>query len=95
MLEVLKCEKSLKCFTTNNLYNINKQSLQKLQETEEPFSRGAELLQLGDYANALQCCSQTLGKLDEILCPPYRDYILCQENARRCMLAMGNLNVTG
>lgn len=32
-----------------------------------------------------------MAKLDDILCAPYRDYIQCQEKARRCMLALGNI----
>ena len=68
------------------------QSLQSLQETEESFKRGAELMAEGQFDRALVECMETLNKLDAILCPPYRDYIQCQEGARRCMLTMGNKN---
>ena len=45
----------------------------------------------GKFDEALQCCIETLTKLDEILCPPYRDYVQCQEGARRCFLTQGNV----
>ena len=68
------------------------QSLQNLQETEESFKKGAKMMGEGHFDQALSECTRTLNKLDEILCPPYRDYIQCQEGTRRCMLTMGNRN---
>ena len=67
------------------------QSLQALQDTEASFSRGNELIDQGNFAGALECCLQTMWKLDDILCAPYRDYIQCQERARRCILTLGNV----
>lgn len=67
------------------------QSLQALQDTEASFNRGNELIDQGNFAGALECCLQTMWKLDDILCAPYRDYIQCQERARRCILTLGNV----
>ncbi|XP_057377156.1 SET and MYND domain-containing protein 4-like [Daphnia carinata] len=75
------------CKKSNNILK----SLQNLQDTEGSFVRGSELLEQGNFAGALECCLQTMAKLDDILCAPYRDYIQCQEKARRCMLAQGNI----
>jgi hypothetical protein len=76
----------------NCIFILFSQGLQSLQETEESFKRGAELMAEGQFDRALNECMETLNKLDAILCPPYRDYIQCQEGARRCMLTMGNTN---
>ena len=67
------------------------QSLQALQDTEESFNRSNELLKSGDFKGALASCIKTLTKLDEILYPPYRDFIQCQEIARKCILTQGNV----
>ncbi|XP_046441017.1 SET and MYND domain-containing protein 4-like isoform X1 [Daphnia pulex] len=75
------------CKKSNNILK----SLQALQDTEESFNRGNELIDQGNFAGALECCLQTMSKLDDILCPPYRDYIQCQERARRCILTLGNV----
>lgn len=48
----------------------------------------------GEFVAALERCVETLSKLDEVLCPPYRDYVQCQEGARRCILTMGNVIYT-
>ncbi|XP_032793835.2 SET and MYND domain-containing protein 4 [Daphnia magna] len=75
------------CKKSNNILK----SLQNLQDTEGSFVRGSELMDQGNFTGALKCCLETMAKLDDILCAPYRDYIQCQEKARRCMLALGNI----
>lgn len=70
------------------------QSLTHLQETEDSINRGKMLLDQGQFSAALDVYAKTLSKFDSILCPPYRDYIMCQESARKCMLTMGNVQIT-
>ena len=69
------------------------QSLKALQDTEESFTRGRDLISRGEFESALKSCIDTLSQLDKILCPPYRDYIQCQEGARRCLLTFGNTQI--
>lgn len=79
------------CKKNNNILK----SLTYLQETEDSVNRGRMLLDQGQFSAALGVYAKTLSKLDSILCPPYSDYIMCQESARKCMLTMGNVQITG
>jgi len=78
------------CKKTNNILK----SLSCLQETEDSVNRGKKLLDQGRFSTALDVYAGTMSKLDDILCPPYRDYIVCQESVRKCMLTMGNVQIT-
>lgn len=82
------------CQSCKKSSNILK-SLTYLQETEDSVNRGRMLLDQGQFSTALGVYAESLSKLDTILCPPYRDYIMCQESARKCMLTMGNVQITG
>ena len=66
-----------------------------MQLTEQTFNRARELIESGQFPSALNYFIQTLSKLDDVLCPPYQDYLLCQEGARKCMLTMGNIRFIG
>ena len=81
------------CFQLINTF-IFLQSLSCLQETEDSVNRGKKLLDQGRFSTALDVYAGTMSKLDDILCPPYRDYIVCQESVRKCMLTMGNVQIT-
>jgi hypothetical protein len=46
----------------------------------------------GEIADALETYLDILKTLEKFLgFPPIKDYVLCQQSARRCMLSLGNI----
>ena len=64
-----------------------------MAETEIPFTNAITVMGQGKFSAALAAFTLILRKLDDVLCPPFHDYHMCQEAARKCMLALGNTNV--
>ncbi|GLG99499.1 SET and MYND domain-containing protein 4 [Gryllus bimaculatus] len=64
--------------------------LKALQDTDSLFKTAKNLLAKKDVLNALKTFCDLLTRLDETLAPPFRDYHLCQQGIRRCMLYLGN-----
>lgn len=44
----------------------------------------------GKVRQALDKYTEILGLLDSILAPPFKDFHLCQQAIRHCMLSFGN-----
>lgn len=58
------------------------------------FRVGNSLLESGDYSKALSKFLKILSLLDETLVPPFRDYHLCQQAIRSCLIRLGNMYST-
>ena len=69
--------------------------LQVLQGTEKSFNAAVALMAEGKAKLALESFFELITTLDTYLAPPYRDYHLCQEYVRRCMLSLGSVHVSG
>ncbi|XP_055544486.1 SET and MYND domain-containing protein 4 [Wyeomyia smithii] len=69
--------------------NIMK-GLKSLQDTDMLFKSATKLHDAGQYELALLKYVEMLNILDEVLVPPYRDFHLCQQGLRACMLEFGN-----
>lgn len=54
------------------------------------FKSATKLHDVGQYELALSKYAEMMNTLDEVLVPPYRDYHLCQQGLRACMLEFGN-----
>ncbi|KAG7209348.1 hypothetical protein KM043_015449 [Ampulex compressa] len=80
MIRCPKCGKS-----TNIL-----KGLKALQDTDALFKVATQNLQEGQHENALKSYLEILKLLDETLALPIRDYHLCQQGVRLCMLTLGN-----
>ncbi|XP_071450764.1 SET and MYND domain-containing protein 4-like [Hetaerina americana] len=102
MAPVMNC---MECGTTINVIK----GLKTLSETDETFSRAEERLKAlmnaerpsgvgkkqwrSQVNGALADFLSVLHSLEEVLSPPLRDIALCQQSARRCMLALGNVRL--
>ncbi|XP_063244730.1 SET and MYND domain-containing protein 4 isoform X5 [Bacillus rossius redtenbacheri] len=80
----------VRCPSCGGHTNIMK-GLKTLQDTDAMFRAAGRLLEGGQTTAALVKFLQVLQLLDETLAPPFRDYHLCQQSVRRCMLSLGNL----
>ncbi|XP_065073779.1 SET and MYND domain-containing protein 4 [Ochlerotatus camptorhynchus] len=69
--------------------NIMK-GLKSLQDTDMLFKSATKLHDADAYDHALRKYVEMMNTLDEVLVPPYRDYHLCQQGLRACMLEFGN-----
>lgn len=54
------------------------------------FRTANRLLETYETSKALLKYLEMLKIMDETLAPPFRDYHLCQQGVRRCMLEFGN-----
>lgn len=61
-----------------------------LQDTDSMFRVARTFMTEGDIHKALQKFVELLQMLEETLAPPFKDFHLCQQAARTCMLALGN-----
>ncbi|BES93949.1 set and mynd domain-containing protein [Nesidiocoris tenuis] len=77
------------CNKCNKLTNILK-GLKVLQDTENLFRLGESYLKSGDIAKALEKFLELQSLLSDTLVPPFRDFYLCQQNVRNCLMALGN-----
>ncbi|XP_012257200.2 SET and MYND domain-containing protein 4 [Athalia rosae] len=80
MVPCPKCKKS-----TNIL-----KGLKALQDTDAIFKVASRHLENGEHQKALNGYFDILKLLDEHLALPLRDYHLCQQGVRLCLLAIGN-----
>ncbi|XP_011314323.1 SET and MYND domain-containing protein 4 [Fopius arisanus] len=80
MLNCSKCGKST---------NIMK-GLKALQDTDALFKLASRQLEDGEHNKALKTYLDILKLFDETLALPIRDYHLCQQGVRLCMLPLGN-----
>ncbi|XP_058447147.1 SET and MYND domain-containing protein 4 [Malaya genurostris] len=69
--------------------NIMK-GLKSLQDTDMLFKSATKLHSAGEYEVALAKYVEMMNIMNEVLVPPYRDYHLCQQGMRSCMLEFGN-----
>jgi hypothetical protein len=54
------------------------------------FQTATQLMEEGKMRQALDKYIEILVLLDSILAPPFKDFHLCQQAIRRCMLSFGN-----
>ncbi|XP_034188347.2 protein-lysine N-methyltransferase SMYD4 [Osmia lignaria lignaria] len=80
MIRCLKCGKN-----TNIL-----KGLKALQDTDVLFKVASNNLEEGNHVEALESYLKILKLLDETLALPIRDYHICQQGVRLCMLPLGN-----
>ncbi|XP_019536792.2 SET and MYND domain-containing protein 4 [Aedes albopictus] len=79
----------VQCTECGEHTNIMK-GLKSLQDTDMLFKSATKLHDAGEYEYALKKYVEMMNTLDEVLVPPYRDYHLCQQGLRSCMLEFGN-----
>ncbi|XP_076627679.1 protein-lysine N-methyltransferase SMYD4 [Colletes latitarsis] len=79
----------IKCPKCGNNTNILK-GLKALQDTDALYKIAAQNLEEGKNVEALKYYLEILRLLDETLALPIRDYHLCQQGVRQCMLTLGN-----
>lgn len=61
-----------------------------LQDTDGLFKSARGQLIAHNVDGALKMFIKILNMLDENLAPPFRDYHVCQQEIRKCMLNLGN-----
>ncbi|XP_058791695.1 SET and MYND domain-containing protein 4 isoform X2 [Phymastichus coffea] len=76
----------VKCGKSTNLFK----GLKAMQDTEALHKNAMNNLEAGNHEAALKSFLEILKILDETLALPVKDYHLCQQNIRLCMLAYGN-----
>lgn len=64
--------------------------LKQLNDTEELFKKGERFMKNQLYNDALQIFIRIMHLLDLTLAPPYKDFCICQQKIRSCMLTFGN-----
>uniref|UniRef100_A0AAG5D6P3 MYND-type domain-containing protein n=1 Tax=Anopheles atroparvus TaxID=41427 RepID=A0AAG5D6P3_ANOAO len=79
----------VKCTECGEHTNIMK-GLKTLQDTDMLFKTATRLHAAGEYEAALLKYVEMMTTMSEVLVPPYRDYHLCQQGLRACMLEFGN-----
>ncbi|XP_058123652.1 SET and MYND domain-containing protein 4 [Anopheles ziemanni] len=79
----------VKCTECGEHTNIMK-GLKMLQDTDMLFKSATRLHAAGEYETALLKYMEMMATMNEVLVPPYRDYHLCQQGLRACMLEFGN-----
>ncbi|XP_049549164.1 SET and MYND domain-containing protein 4 [Anopheles darlingi] len=79
----------VKCTECGEHTNIMK-GLKSLQDTDMLFQTATRLHSAGEYEAALMKYVEMMAIMSEVLVPPYRDYHLCQQGLRACILEFGN-----
>uniref|UniRef100_A0A1B6J8P5 Protein-lysine N-methyltransferase SMYD4 n=2 Tax=Homalodisca liturata TaxID=320908 RepID=A0A1B6J8P5_9HEMI len=77
------------CLSCKKHANIFK-GLKVLQDTDTMFRLAKSLVEEGNHMKALLKFLELLNLLDDTLVPPFRDYHLCQQEIRTCMMFCGN-----
>ncbi|XP_066591928.1 SET and MYND domain-containing protein 4-like [Prorops nasuta] len=77
----------VKCGKSTNILK----GLKLLQDTDQLFRLAADNLEKGLHDRALKNYLKILKLLDETLALPIKDYHICQQGVRLCMLALGNI----
>lgn len=60
------------------------------KDTEKKYIIAKQLMDKHDYKKALPKFMMLLSLLHKYLVPPFKDYHLCQQAIRQCMLSFGN-----
>lgn len=60
------------------------------KDTENKYLVAKQLMDKHDYEKALSEFIALLSLLHKHMVPPFRDYHLCQQGIRQCMLTFGN-----
>uniref|UniRef100_A0A182NUN6 MYND-type domain-containing protein n=1 Tax=Anopheles dirus TaxID=7168 RepID=A0A182NUN6_9DIPT len=79
----------VQCTECGEHTNIMK-GLKSVQDTDMLFKTATRLHTAGEYEAALRKYVEMMETMSEVLVPPYRDYHLCQQGLRACMLEFGN-----
>ncbi|PNF41902.1 hypothetical protein B7P43_G15535 [Cryptotermes secundus] len=82
----------IRCAVCKENTNILR-GLKVLQDTDAMFHKATQLMDEGKVRQALDKYTEILGLLDSILAPPFKDFHLCQQAIRHCMLSFGNKSV--
>ncbi|PSN50624.1 hypothetical protein C0J52_17383 [Blattella germanica] len=82
----------IQCMRCRQYTNILK-GLKELQDTDAMFRTASRLKDDGNVKSALEKYIEILVLLNSTLVPPFKDYHLCQQAIRVCMLGMGNISV--
>ncbi|XP_003487532.1 SET and MYND domain-containing protein 4 [Bombus impatiens] len=82
---MIRCSK---CGKNTNIFK----GLKALQDTDAIFRTASRNLEEGKHQEALKSYLEILKLLDETLALPIRDYHLCQQGVRLCMLPLGNVS---
>ena len=61
-----------------------------MQDTDSLYKKASKNLEAGNHEEALKAYLEILKILDDTLALPQKDYHLCQQGVRQCMLAYGN-----
>ncbi|KAF7997983.1 hypothetical protein HCN44_009381 [Aphidius gifuensis] len=83
MIGCSKCRKST---------NIMK-GLKTLQDTDALFKIASGHIENGNHADALNNYIEILKLLDETLALPIKDYHICQQGIKLCLLPLGNIKI--
>lgn len=76
----------IKCGKNTNILK----GLKALQDTDALFKVASTHLEESRNEQALKAYLEVLKLLDETLALPIRDYHICQQGVRLCVLALGN-----
>lgn len=77
------------CQVCKKVTNIIK-GLKVLQDTDSKFTEGQQFFDRGNVKKALATFLELLQLLHDILAPPFKGYILCQQAIKTCFLHLGN-----
>ncbi|XP_026278286.1 SET and MYND domain-containing protein 4-like [Frankliniella occidentalis] len=78
----------VQCSACKQHTNILK-GLKALQDTDSMLKIAQSLLSEGNLTDALDRFLKILSLLEDTLVPPFKDYTLCQDKIRMCMVALG------
>ncbi|XP_011498185.1 PREDICTED: SET and MYND domain-containing protein 4 [Ceratosolen solmsi marchali] len=76
-----------KCGRNTNIIK----GLKALQDTDMLYKMATNNIKSGNHKDALNQYLKILNILDETLALPMKDYHICQQGIRQCMLALGNV----
>ena len=78
-----------KCGQSTNILK----GLKALQNTDALSQVASKCLEDGRYNKALKVYLEILKLLDETLALPVKDYHICQQGVRLCLLTKGNTSI--
>ena len=74
------------CGVATNIFN----GLKSMEDIDILMTSAGRLLDNGEVDAALRKYITILEKMHETCVPPFKDYILCQQKIRDCLLEYGN-----
>lgn len=74
------------CGVATNIFN----GLKAMEDIDNMMATAGRLLDNGEVDNALRKYIAILEKMHDTCVPPFKDYILCQQKIRDCLLEYGN-----